>query len=63
MVTMLLDNMGYQHLLSADKCRIVISAGRGISGDAALTVKPHLDLISEISPRRRTSASETVKKQ
>jgi hypothetical protein len=54
-----IDSIRYNHFLAIEKARAVFKAGQGISGEAALTVKPHLDLIAETRPQRRRRKAET----
>jgi hypothetical protein len=46
----------YRYLLVVDKARTVIRIGRELTGDAAVRVKPHLDLIDDLRARRRSSS-------
>ena len=59
-VLLLLENTGYQRLLAVDKVRAVFKAGQAISGDAAIAIRPHLELIAETRPTtgRRRKKSE-----
>lgn len=52
------DNVRYQYFLAVDKARAVVRAGAGISGEEALAIKPHLDLIARVVTRRRKKTEE-----
>jgi hypothetical protein len=57
-VAMVLEIIRYQHFLGVEKSRAVYNAGRAIGGEAALTIKPQLDLIAETRPAARRKRVE-----
>jgi hypothetical protein len=57
-IAMLIQSIRYQHFLGVEKSRAVYNAGRAIGGEAALTIKPQLDLIAETRPAARRKKVE-----
>jgi hypothetical protein len=57
-IAMLTDSNKFDYFLAVEKSRAVFIAGRAIGGEAALTIKPQLDLIAETRPARRRKKAE-----
>ena len=54
-------NARYQHFLAVEKARAAHKVGREITNEAALSIKPHLDVMAEARPqvgRRKKKAAQ-----
>ncbi|HEY0158438.1 MAG TPA: hypothetical protein VGF28_14240 [Thermoanaerobaculia bacterium] len=59
--TLVLDSVRYHHFAGVEKSRVAYKAGKAIQGDAALTIKAHLDVMAATRPataRRRKKPTE-----